>query len=68
MSYGNRLVVLSFLALAFPMSGCLSLGGKTTHVHDNPDTLQRISGLEQRVGILEQALRLSPSESVIPAP
>jgi hypothetical protein len=37
-------------------TGCLSLGTKTTHVHDNPETETRISALERRVGTLEQAL------------
>ena len=36
--------------------GCLNLGGRTTHVHDNPDTNNRLSTLESRVSALEQVI------------
>lgn len=38
------------------MAGCLSLGGKTTHIHEKPETQGRISALETRVWALEQTL------------
>jgi|GEM_PF-4487955 len=37
-------------------SGCLSLGGRETHVHDNPETNARISALETRISALEQVI------------
>lgn len=37
-------------------TGCLSLGAKNTHVHDNPETEKRISALESRIGVLERVL------------
>jgi hypothetical protein len=36
--------------------GCLSLGGKTTYVHEAPITESRLLGLETRVSALEQAV------------
>jgi hypothetical protein len=42
------------LALLLPAaSGCLSLGGTTTHVHEDP----RVDALETRVSALESILR-----------
>lgn len=56
-------VVGAVLCLA---SGCLSLGGTTNHVHDDPDLKARVSSLESRVGTLEAALQTgvhsSPSD------
>jgi hypothetical protein len=42
------------LALALP--GCLSLGGKTVYTSDSPETNERISSLESRISVLEQAV------------
>ncbi|MEX2185691.1 MAG: hypothetical protein WD875_02810 [Pirellulales bacterium] len=46
---------LAALTLA-PATGCLSLGGSTTHVHENPETQARVTSLESRVSTLEQAV------------
>jgi hypothetical protein len=43
-----------FVLVLGTISGCLSLGTKTTHVHDNPDTKNRIDAMEQRLSALEQ--------------
>jgi hypothetical protein len=50
--------------------GCLSLGGKTTYVHEAPITESRLLGLETRVSALEQALvsRSTPLPSHEPLP
>jgi hypothetical protein len=49
------------------VTGCLNLGGKTTHVHDNPETQSRIGKLETRVKALEQSINgpatASPGEA-----
>jgi hypothetical protein len=37
-------------------AGCLSLGGKTTHVHESVENSGRIAALEARVAELESAL------------
>lgn len=37
-------------------TGCLSLGGSTTHVHENPETERRVKSLEARVSNIEQAV------------
>ncbi len=47
-------------------AGCLSLGGRTTNVHDNPQTNARLSALETRVNALEQALRTTSVEIPVP--
>jgi hypothetical protein len=41
------------ISLAF-VSGCLSLGTKTTYVQESPETKSRIESLEQRISALEQ--------------
>lgn len=46
---------LGCFALNFA-TGCLSLGGSTTHVHENPDTERRVKSLEARVSNIEQAV------------
>ncbi len=52
-----------------PLAGCLNLGGKTTHVHETPETKSRLSALETRVGALEQAFSTTGiPTSGIPAP
>ena len=53
-----RLFLGGTIAVGFSASsGCvgLSLGGKTTYVHD-PDSVGRMSALEARVTSLEQAM------------
>ena len=56
---GSRLcrgqVLIAFFVLSL-MTGCLSLGGKTTYVTEGSDNANRISALETRVGMLEQAV------------
>ena len=59
------LMSLVLLAIALPLTGCLSLGGKTTHVHEDPETSGRVSSLENRVSALEQLFQPTPQE-VIP--
>jgi hypothetical protein len=44
------------LALLALVSGCLSLGTKTTYVQESPETKSRIEALEQRISTLEQML------------
>jgi hypothetical protein len=52
-----RVLMLLLSAAALPMTvGCLSLGGKTTYVTESSADSERISALETRVGILEQAV------------
>ena len=65
---GRRNLLWALLLLLPATSGCLSLGGSTTHVHDNPKTDQRISALESRVHALESMLGSSPAEVVVPQP
>jgi hypothetical protein len=52
------------------VTGCLSLGlgEKTTYVQESSETASRISNLETRVGILEQAVLNGPSAATITAP
>ena len=50
----GRMVVFVVSAVTLG-AGCLNLGGRTTHVHDNPETNGRIAALEERVSSLEQA-------------
>ena len=59
----NRRLLVAFALLYFA-PGCLNLGGRTTHVHDNPDTANRISALESRVSALEQVITRSASIEV----
>jgi hypothetical protein len=62
------------LLLAFPVSalivasGCLSLGlgERNTHIHENPDTTERLHALEQRVQWLEQTLAVPPDVNSVP--
>lgn len=50
--YGAACAAILFLAPALT-TGCLSLGGKTTHVHENPETEARILNVEARLAALE---------------
>jgi len=43
---------LIFVALA-STTGCLSICGRTTNVHENPETEQRLLNLEVRLADLE---------------
>jgi hypothetical protein len=43
---------LIFVALA-STTGCLSICGRTTNVHENPETEQRLRNLECRIAELE---------------
>jgi hypothetical protein len=54
------------MALATSLTGCLSLGGRTTYVQEKPETLGRITALETRVSALEQAYVRDPSCEVLP--
>ncbi len=56
------LAKLLLIVLALNLSGCLSLGTRTTNVSESPETVKRISYLESRVGALEQTLRSPPVE------
>lgn len=49
-------------------AGCLSLGGTTTHVHEDPGLKGRVSSLESRVSVLEEALQGSSNPSQASAP
>lgn len=41
-----------------PLTGCFSLGGKTTYVQSSPELEARVKGLETRVSALEQAMTI----------
>jgi hypothetical protein len=44
------------IVIAVSLPGCLSLGGKTVYTSDSPQNAERMSSLEQRVSVLEQAV------------
>jgi hypothetical protein len=48
------------------LPGCLSLGGKTVYTNDSPQTTDRLSSLEKRVSILEQAVAGRPAPPTPP--
>jgi hypothetical protein len=51
-----RFVAVSGVWVIAPLlAGCLNLGGRTTYVQENADTLGRLGVLESRVGALEQS-------------
>jgi hypothetical protein len=52
----RTLVGVCFIATVALISGCLSLGTKTTYVQESPETKSRIDSMEQRIGALEQML------------
>jgi hypothetical protein len=60
----NRYLLVCALVLL--TAGCLSLGGKTTYVQENPETTVRLSSLESRVSALEHALSGPPSPAAAP--
>jgi hypothetical protein len=53
-----RIFLLALIIALAPavFSGCLSLGGRTTHVHESPETAHRIEMLESRVTALERTI------------
>jgi len=61
--------IASVVALALSLPGCLhlGLGGRTTVVHEKPETTGRISALETRVSALEQVIQGQPVEH-LPTP
>ncbi len=61
--------IASAVALALSQPGCLhlGLGGRTTVVHEKPETTGRISALETRVSALEQVIQGQPVEH-LPTP
>lgn len=59
---GGIVVALSSLVTT---TGCLNLGGKTTYVHEKPETAGRLTALETRVSALERALQISPPGEVV---
>jgi hypothetical protein len=46
----------SLVIIAVTLPGCLSLGGKTVYSNESPQTANRLSALEDRVSVLEQAI------------
>lgn len=56
------LVKIVLLASALLLPGCLSLCGKTSYYSESPETIGRISTLENRVNALEQVVRPLPPE------
>jgi hypothetical protein len=44
------------VVLATCLPGCLSLGGKTVYTNESPETNERLTALESRIGVLEQAV------------
>ncbi len=49
--------VLCAGGMLLSLTGCLNLGGRTTYVHETPETKSRLQALETRVGALEQAFQ-----------
>jgi hypothetical protein len=67
MSYRNRVIIAAVgCALSMFATGCLNLGGRTTYTSESPETTARVSSLENRVGVLEQAVLGRPSTAVDP--
>jgi len=63
-----RFVAVSGLLVTAPLlAGCLNLGGRTTYVQENADTLGRLGVLESRVGALEQSyIRATAADAPTP--
>jgi hypothetical protein len=58
--------ILFAAAILATIPGCLSLGGKTVYSTDSPQTADRLSALENRVGVLEQAVAGKPAPPNMP--
>jgi hypothetical protein len=56
LSCGQLLPLIGALLLG-ATAGCLSLGGRTTYVHEKPETKARLRALEIRIDALEQVIR-----------
>lgn len=56
------LMKIVLLSSALLLPGCLSLCGKTTYISESPETIGRISTLENRLSALEQVVRPLPPE------
>jgi hypothetical protein len=54
------------IVLAISLTGCLNLGGRTTYVQENSDTLGRLGVLESRVGALEQSFIRTTASAIPP--
>jgi hypothetical protein len=68
MRNSHRWSFASFATLvAATLPGCLSLGGKTVYTSETPQTSDRLSALERRVSILEQAVGGKPAPPVPPS-
>jgi hypothetical protein len=65
MRCGRRLLNALLVAVVAMLPGCLSLGGKTVYSSESPQTANRLSALEDRVSVLEQAVAGRPA---VPAP
>ena len=67
----HRLTAAALCAavLSLSLPGCLhlGLGGRTTVVHEKPETSGRISALETRVSALEHVIQREPVE-YLPTP
>jgi hypothetical protein len=63
-----RTAILAIPCVLLPTVGCLSLGGKTTYVQESAETGSRMTALETRVGILEQAVSNGPLATIAPPP
>jgi hypothetical protein len=68
----RRLLTVAVVATAGLQAGCLSLGlgvgGRTTVVHEKPDTTSRLAALEARVSTLEHATFRGPEAENIETP
>ncbi len=65
----HRLLSAMLLVTALSATvGCLNLGGKTTYVSENPETNERLTLLETRVGVLERAVLGNPAPVGAPLP
>jgi hypothetical protein len=67
--YRYLAAIVCAAALSLSLPGCLhlGLGGRTTVVHEKPETTGRISALETRVSALEQVIQGQPAEH-LPTP
>jgi hypothetical protein len=65
MRCGRGLLNAFLVVIAVTLPGCLSLGGKTVYSNESPETTDRLTALEKRVNILEQAVT---GRATMPAP